>query len=257
MRAFDREGRGVCYGSGVALTRRTLVVGVSVVALLATLPMEPASAVRFLPGIDVSHWDGSINWKAVARSGIRFAIAKATDGQTFNDPTYLTNKKGAARWGIRFTGYHRATPSRSTSDAVAEADHFVNFARLRSGNLLPALDLELWMVDSRLSASDLIEWTWAWLRRVRARLGVKAMIYTSPSGWRERMGDTTVFAKNGYKVLWIAHWDTDTPSVPAYNWGGHGWTFWQWTDCGKVPGIEGCVDRDRYNGTDLSRVTIP
>jgi hypothetical protein len=79
------------------------------------------------------------------------------------------------------------------------------------------------------------------------------MIYTSPSFWRTYLGDTRIFADQGYSILWIAHWGVSSPSVPASNWGGKGWTFWQ-TGGGPVPGISGDVDLDVYNGTDLTRV---
>jgi len=69
------------------------------------------------------------------------------------------------------------------------------------------------------------------------------------------MGDTRWFADNGYPVLWVAHWGVNAPTVPAQNWGGRSWTFWQYTNCGSVPGISGCVDLDRFNGTSLSSVT--
>jgi hypothetical protein len=70
------------------------------------------------------------------------------------------------------------------------------------------------------------------------------------------MGDTTMFADQGYSVLWIAHWGTSSPTLPAGNWGGHGWTFWQYSSCGSVTGISGCVDLDRFNGSDLAGVTF-
>jgi len=44
--------------------------------------------------------------------------------------------------------------------------------------------------------------------------------------------------------------------VPAGNWAGHGWTLWQYDSCGSVNGVEGCVDRDRYNGTGLAPLRI-
>ena len=72
------------------------------------------------------------------------------------------------------------------------------------------------------------------------------------------MANSTWFAQNGYSVLWIAHWTTaSSPSTPAENWGGKGWTFWQYTSDGTVPGISGRVDLDRYKGTDFTRVRIP
>ena len=81
------------------------------------------------------------------------------------------------------------------------------------------------------------------------------MIYTSPSFWETYMGDTRWFADNGYPLLWVAHWGVSSPRVPAQSWGGRNWTFWQYTNCGSVPGISGCVDLDRFNGTSLSRAT--
>jgi GH25 family lysozyme M1 (1,4-beta-N-acetylmuramidase) len=69
------------------------------------------------------------------------------------------------------------------------------------------------------------------------------------------MGNARGFADRGH-ALWIAHWDAAKPSVPASNWGGRGWTFWQHSDSGSVAGIDGDVDLDRFNGTSLAAVKI-
>jgi lysozyme len=106
-----------------------------------------------------------------------------------------------------------------------------------------------------LPPKRLAEWIATWLHRVKNQLGVKAMIYASPHFWESALNGTRRFAKRGYK-LWIAHWFVRRPDVPANNWAGHGWTFWQWTDCGEVNGIDGCVDKDRYKGKNLNKVTI-
>jgi Glycosyl hydrolases family 25/Divergent InlB B-repeat domain len=87
------------------------------------------------------------------------------------------------------------------------------------------------------------------------RTGVRAMIYSSPHFWRTYLGDTTWFADHGY-ALWIAHWGVPSPMVPAADWGGHGWTYWQWTSTGHISGIGPNVDRDRFHGTGLARGTI-
>jgi hypothetical protein len=81
------------------------------------------------------------------------------------------------------------------------------------------------------------------------------MIYSSPTFWKKYLGDTTIFADQGYGVFWVAHWLVAGPTMPANNWSNRGWTFWQYDNCGRVPGIGGCVDLDRYNGTDLTPVT--
>ncbi len=207
-----------------------------------------------LPGIDVSHWQGTIDWVQVAASGQRFAIAKATEGQTYVDPTYATNKAAAAAVGIAFSAYHFAKPDDTPSDAILEADHFVDLAQLGPGNLIPALDIER---TGGLSQTELTAWILAWVGRVAERLGVRPMVYTSPNGWANRTGDTTAVADAGYSVLWLAHWGVSEPTLPANDWSGNGWTFWQYGDCGTVPGIEGCVDVDWYASSSFDAVTIP
>jgi len=151
--------------------------------------------------------------------------------------------------------YHFARPSAVAGDAIAEADHFVDTAAPRSGELLPVLDLE---VSGGLGTSALQAWVQAFLDRVYERTGVRGLIYVSPSFWSTYVGNTQSFAKGGYSILWIAHWTAAaSPTVPASNWGGHGWTFWQYTSDGSVPGISGRVDLDRYRYTDFSPVLVP
>ena len=224
---------------------------------MAGAPGAPILAQRpvgSLPGVDVSHWQDEIDWPQVAAAGYRFAIAKATEGRTYVDPMYAANKAGARAAGLRFTAYHFARPDSERDDAIREADHCVEVARLGPGDLIPVLDLER---TGDLSEPELVDWILTWLGRVTERLGVRPMVYTSPYGWASRTGDTTAVADAGYTVLWVAHWGVASPTLPANDWSGHGWTFWQYTDCGSVPGIQGCVDLDWYAATDFRPVTIP
>jgi GH25 family lysozyme M1 (1,4-beta-N-acetylmuramidase) len=237
--------------NGVSVSLR---YGVSVV-YAATGLFQPAvyQPTSYVEGIDISQYQQAIDWPEVAGAGKRFAIMRATLGQTYLDPLYATNHAGARAAGLQVTAYHFATPSTAPGDAVLEADWFVQNAALLPGDLVPALDLEQ---AGGLSATDLQAWVGAWLGEVYARLGVRSMIYTSPNFWTNSMGDTTMFADQGYAVLWVAHWFVPNVSVPANDWGGRSWTFWQYDDCGSVPGVSGCVDLDRYNGTDLAPVTF-
>jgi len=204
-------------------------------------------------GIDVSHWQGRIDWDRVARSGVRFVVAKATEGTWMVDPMYRRNRTHAQRNGLFFTAYHYANPSRQPGDAKREADWFLRHARLRGANLLPALDLE---EHGGLSARELERWTFVWMRRVEKRLGVKPMLYTSPGFWSGWVGDTPDLARAGFETLWVSHWQTRKPWVPANRWAGAGWTFWQWTERGRVAGIHNFVDRNIYSGPRLQRLTI-
>jgi len=206
-----------------------------------------------LKGVDVSHWNGQVNWRAARDDGVRFVIAKATEGRTFVDSEYVRNRAKADELGLRFTAYHFARPSGGARDARLEADHFVRTAKLNGGHLVPVLDLE---VTGGLGRDRLTTWVRAWLEQVESHLGVKPMIYTSPSFWKDRMANTTWFANNGFDALWIAHWFASEPRVPASNWSGAGWTLWQITNCGRLRGFDGCVDVDLHQGTDIGRLTI-
>jgi GH25 family lysozyme M1 (1,4-beta-N-acetylmuramidase) len=237
--------------SEMSRTRRVANAFAAAALVVAVLTATPtaASAVPagMLAGIDVYHWQGTIDWPTVASTNVRFVIARATQG-TAVDPTYPQNLAGATENGIAVGTYHVAVPSAATGDASAEPDAFVAAARNASGDILPVLDLE---DTGDLSVADLQDWVRRWLSAVRSALGVRPMIYTSPSFWHDSMGDTEWFANHGFP-LWIAHWDVKVPTVPANDWGGHGWTFWQWNDCWTVSGITGCVDGDRFLGTDLT-----
>ena len=224
-----------------------------ITAILTIIPAPRAQAAGTkVPGIDVSIWQGDVDWNAVASTPTRFVIMRATRGNTYDDPRYAAYLAEASANGLVVGAYHRAKVGVGAGDAKAEADHFVDIAQNAAGDVLPALDIE---EHNGLNASQLTDWVRTWLARVYSRTGVRAMIYSSPHFWRTYLADTTWFADHGYP-LWIAHWRVPSPMVPAGDWGGHGWTYWQWTSTGRVSGIGPNVDRDRFKGTRLLRGKI-
>ena len=216
----------------------------------AAVLCAPARAVTYAKGLDVSNWNGLVDWIQVAGDDYTFLFAKATEGTTFTDLTYAVNRAGTQGLGLRLGAYHFARPAGSddagiSSSAIAQADHFVDVAQPEPGDLPPVLDLE---TTGGLAPDALVRWTQAWLDEVAARTGTKGVIYASPHFWKTALGDTSVFAANGHG-LWIAHWTKNaSPTVPAANWAGLGWAFWQWTNCATVPGLARCGDGDRANG---------
>jgi GH25 family lysozyme M1 (1,4-beta-N-acetylmuramidase) len=231
--------------------RSTVYAATGLFRVVTAPPPPPPSA--YIEGIDISTYQGVIDYAKVKAAGKRFVVAKATEGIGFTDPTWQLNKTSAMAAGLAVTGYHFARPDGNPTKAVAEADWFVSQLALKPGMLVPALDLE---VAGTLSVSALQAWVGAWLGEVYAKTGMRPMIYTSPSFWSSHLGNTSMFADQGYKILWVAHWFVANPTVPGDNWGGKGWTFWQYDDCGSVPGITGgCVDLDRYHGTDFTTLT--
>jgi hypothetical protein len=134
-----------------------------------------------------------------------------------------------------------------------QANHLLAVAGPQPGELPPVLDLEQ---TGALPKQRLLAWTLAWLDQIYARTGVQPFLYTSPLFWKKSLGNSTAAAAAG-TGLWIAHWTPNTkPTVPAQNWNGSGWKFWQWTNCVTVPGIKHCSDGDRMNGTKLASVAI-
>ncbi len=248
-------------GSTTAASRgRRGLLGALACAVSALLVTgASAAAATRAKGIDVSNWQGTIRWGKVAGAGYRFVFGKATEGTTYVDPTYTANRNGSEGAGLVFGAYHFARPAgtstaRATASAIAQADFFLAAAVPEPGELPPVLDLE---ATGQLKPSRLLIWTQAWTDEIYARLGVGPFLYTSPNFWTSYLSDSTSVAASGV-ALWIAHWTSNSqPMVPAQDWDGKGWTFWQWTNCLSVPGIGGCVDGDRMNGLNPSSVAIP
>jgi GH25 family lysozyme M1 (1,4-beta-N-acetylmuramidase) len=250
-------------------SRRALTALTSLALAAAVLAAAPGPATaQKPPGIDVSRFQGTIDWADVAASGIRFAFVQASRGSGSDcavkpddcgaDPYLASNRLNAVAAGIQIGFYHRAFASGGTlgaarADAIAEADVFISqVGALQSGNLVPVLDVETPFTG--LDANRLRTWVRVWLKRVYRRLGRKPMIYTNASSWGAT-GDTREFAKAKYP-LWVAEWGVRKPSVPAGNWGGRGWSVWQYTSSGSVTGISGRVDMNRLR-VGLGKLTIP
>src|SRR5439155_13752592 len=128
------------------------------------------------------------------------------------------------------------------ADALAESDVFLaQVGSLHTGELVPVLDVETPFTG--MTATTLRTWIRVWVKRVNRSLGRKPMIYTNATSWAST-GNTLEFAKAKYP-LWIAEYGVPRPTVPASNWAGHGYSVWQFTSSGNVPGISGRVDMDR------------
>jgi GH25 family lysozyme M1 (1,4-beta-N-acetylmuramidase) len=203
----------------------------------------------YAPGIDASHWQGTINWSQVAAAGKKFVFLKTSEGTTYADPTFAANRTGARAAGVKVGAYHFARPDTNPGDAIAEAQWFLSKATFAADDLRPVLDIE---VNGGLSVAALQQWVRDWLDEVYRQTGRRATIYTSPSFWSTSMGNTQSIALAGYTTLWIAHWNVSSPTVPAGNWAGLGWSFWQYSSTGSVSGISGNVDLDRAKSTDLT-----
>lgn len=187
-------------------------------------------------GIDISHYQGKINWKMLeqTRQGqfpIQFMFMKATEGGDFSDKNFVANFDSAKAHGFIRGAYHFYNPK---TDANKQADFFIQSVNLEPGDLPPVLDIEKKGKDMKKLQADLKHW----LRRVEAHYGVKPIIYASYKFKTKYLNDS-VF--NSYPY-WIAHYYVDSVRYQG------DWKFWQHTDVGTLPGIKEQVDLNIFNG---------
>jgi len=203
---------------------------------------------QLIEGCDVSHFQGDIDWSAVASAPKYFVYIKATDGVTHTDERYAANYAGAGAAGILRGAYHFFRHSLPGAD---QARYFLRVASPRKGDLPPVLDVE--DPPANQAVNDYVAEAAAWLSVVAAAIGGEApLIYCSPSFWSNVLGEPDQFAAN---PLWDAEYTTHDPTVPS-PWSR--FTFWQYTDSGAVPGISAKVDLDRFHGSmdDLNGLVL-
>jgi GH25 family lysozyme M1 (1,4-beta-N-acetylmuramidase) len=229
------------------MTRTPKLLVAVLLAAAGTLTAVTVSATPALaattPGIDVSHYQGSINWTSVRNAGIRFAFIKATEGVTILDSAFAANYVGAYNAGVIRGAYHFGRPA--ASSGAAQADYVANHGGAWSADsrtLPAALDLEAGCAG--LSQAAMRSWVQDFLNRYRARTGRYAIIYTTTSWWSSCTGNWT--GPWATSPLWIARWASTPGTLPA---GAPFWSFWQYTSSGSVSGVPGAVDRDYWNGT--------
>ncbi len=189
-----------------------------------------------VPGIDVSYYQEDITWKRVRKAGLRYAFIRATDGTTITDVRFSRNWVGAKRAGLLRGAYQYFRPDQN---ALAQADLLINMIARDPGELPPVIDVE---TDGGKSPAELEASLRVWVDRVRERLGVEPIVYTGPEFWASKLRGADLTSQ----PLWLAHYTRNCPTVPS-PW--RRWTFWQHTDNGRVPGIEGPVDLDVFAGT--------
>jgi len=228
------------FRKAVSCVLATLVGAMAVVGFGAAVSAAPAGAAAPIHGIDVSGWQGPVNWGAVRQSGRQFAFAKATEGVTFVDTTFAVNRQAMAAAGLALRGfYHFARPDRNS--AAAEAAHFLGTVGPLGPGEVAVLDLE---VAPSPAVSD---WAAEWLALVARGTGRTPILYS----YQSYLYSIPTAGLTQYP-LWIAAWGNNDGTVPAASprsdrWSR--WTWWQYTSNSRVPGVTGYVDENVFAGT--------
>ena len=189
-----------------------------------------------LDGIDVSYWQGEIDWAQVANDGVDFAFVRLGDGLFF-DPEFHDNWQSAKAEGIVVGAYQYFRPGTDPED---QANLLLQeMGTLQPGDLPPVLDVE---DDDGYPANHVVQAIHDWMAVVEPAIGREPIIYTSKYMWQSVAGDSYDF--DDYP-LWAANWYVNCPDIPT-PWSD--WIFWQTSATGSVNGIGGDVDLDVFNG---------
>jgi len=187
-------------------------------------------------GVDVSVYQGTIDWTSVKGAGIDFAIARISDGSAL-DTDFATNWSGMKSAGLVRGAYQYFEPGQ---DPTTQANIVISaVGMLGSGDLPVTADME---TTGSQSAATIAANLRTWMTAVQAGTGKAPMVYTAEGYWDSDVA-STAFAGS---PLWVANWGVTCPTLPT---GWSNWVFWQNADNGTVAGISDTVDLDDYNGT--------
>ncbi len=140
------------------------------------IPNNPSLAVYPVRGIDISHHQGKIDWKAVATSGISFAFIKASEGSDFQDERFLKNLREATQAGIPCGAYHFFTLKAS---GLSQAQNFIRTVPKNLLRLPPVVDLETWGDTSSSSIQNFQLELNTFMEELRKAYGTEPILYTS------------------------------------------------------------------------------
>jgi GH25 family lysozyme M1 (1,4-beta-N-acetylmuramidase) len=192
-------------------------------------------------GVDVSIYQGHIDWKTAHAHNVKFGIARISDGTGNTDPTFNRNWSEMKKNDVVRGSYQFFRPGESP---IAQANLVIAALKkvggLKAGDIPPVLDAE---VTDGMSDKTVIARMHTWLSHIEQSLDRVPIIYTSPGFWSS-LGSPKSFSHDN---VWVAHWGVACPTLPAG--GFKTFKFWQYADDGSVPGIPGRVDLDRFNGS--------
>ena len=193
-------------------------------------------------GVDVSAWQGDIDWQALSGQGIQFAYIKATEGSTWKDERFLENWLDAGSTTLAVGAYHFLS---FESDGEAQAQNFIDAVPNQPDSLPCAVDVELYgkymnAPPSKEQVDDLLK---PLLARLESHYGRKPILYCTQQAYR-------LYIRDGYSdyPLWIRNVFT-APSLGE----GQRWTFWQYADRGRLRGYKG---RERFIDMNVFRGSV-
>jgi GH25 family lysozyme M1 (1,4-beta-N-acetylmuramidase) len=219
---------------------------------LARTAGQLRAAKAFVPsgvlGMDVSSYQGAVNWAKHAKAGKQFAYVKATEGTRYHNPYFRSQYDGSRAAGLIRGAYHFASPS--SSSGKAQAAYFVKHGGgwTADGRTLPGvLDIEYNPYGSTcygVSKKKMVSWINSFVVEYKRLTTRDAVIYTTTDWWTRCTGNTKKFSSTN--PLWAARYGTrDAGKLPgSWKWA----TFWQYT---STP-----FDQDRFSSKRARLVVL-
>lgn len=189
---------------------------------------------RFREGIDVSRYQGFIDWERVgAEANISYVYIKATEGSSLVDPYYATNLYGARQAGLSVGSYHFYRPQ---IDIYEQLANLTTAVQKQEQDLVPLIDIE---TTGGVPHEKFIADLQTFVERVTAFYGKRPLLYTYQNFYNKHLVGTFW----GYHWM-IAKYHREEPYLNDDT----DYMMWQYTQTGRIPGVKGNVDRSRIMG---------
>lgn len=239
-------------------TYRIMIVAVLVIALISTLfickkiKIATMLAGKFeVVGVDVSHYQGTIDWTKLEKQNLQFAFIKATEGSGHIDECFSDNWQEAGKTGIYVGAYHFFS---FDSDGKKQAQLYIDTVGDLNGKLAPVVDIEFYgdKESNPPLKDEVVKQLGDMLNALEERYQVKPIIYTTYKVYKNYIKDEfeeyPLWIRNVYYQPFLSM--------------GNRWTFWQYTDTAVLEGYQGAekyIDMNVFRGTqeELEAVLIP
>lgn len=225
-----------------------LVIFLSLFLLISTsipaFAFGPSSSTIY-QGIDVSSWQGNIDFTSVRNAGIDIVYIKSSEGQSYIDPYFEQNYQNAKANGLKVGFYHYVT-ARTVEQARTQANFFASVISGKEPDCRLAMDFESF---GNLSVNEINEISRVFLETLQSATNKEVLIYSNSYTAR-----TILSSSLAIYPLWVANYGVSEPG------GNDKWDFWvgwQYTSTGRVSGISGNVDRNRFTDGVLLSNTSP
>jgi len=217
--------------------------------------------IEVFPAVDLSSYNGTVDFKKMKAAGVSLAWIKLTEGTTHRNPGYQLKFDSARKEGFSCGAYHFGRPDTYAGDPrdwEKEANNFLlqlEKAELKSGDLVPVLDVEKGM---KTDDNHNVQWCLNWLEFVGNETCTTPLVYSARWAWQLYImkAEKDIQQELAKYPLWLASYNKGIePKRKTKLWDA--WAVWQYTGYGKIDGCKGRVDLNWIAGAQLDKLRVP